>query len=251
MAHPYNPFPHPYKNRAHRIFRDMPLFYYIFLAIYRILCYVIRGATSTPVDGSPFDFFLISFGGNLLLYYPQSVGKGGGRYVRYMGQFVSVLYGHSGCHSRSLSDDKQREVTAQLSPKQRLLLAHTLVEPPAGSTPCVYTIPHLGAFVNVSCRQCRGFFTTGQTEGVALPPLQLRLRAYPCKNMCVYSGTDHYTPALPSLSTITLKKPPSGMSRTAVFFMNYDYASWMDAITMVTIAAKPSSEMGAPATSRM
>ena len=87
-------------------FRDMPLFYYIFLAIYRILCYVIRGATSTPVDGSPFDFFLISFGGNLLLYYPQSVGKGGGRYVRYMGQFVSVLYGHSGCHSRSLSDDK-------------------------------------------------------------------------------------------------------------------------------------------------
>lgn len=54
----------------------MPLFYYIFLAIYRILCYVIRGATSTPVDGSPFDFFLISFGGNLLLYYPQSVGKG-------------------------------------------------------------------------------------------------------------------------------------------------------------------------------
>ena len=68
----------------------MPPFYYIFLAIYRILCFVIRGATSTPVDGSPFDFFLISFGGNLLLYYPQSIGKGGGRYVRYMGQFVSV-----------------------------------------------------------------------------------------------------------------------------------------------------------------
>lgn len=60
-----------------------------------------------------------------------------------------------------------------------------------------------------------------------------------------------YTPALPSLSTITSKKPPSGMSRTAVFFMNCDYASWMDAMTMVTIAAKPSSEMGAPATSRM
>ena len=73
----------------------------------------------------------------------------------------------------------------------------------------------------------------------------------PYRDVCVHSGTDQYTPALPSLSTITLQKPPSGMSRTAVFFMNCDYASWMDAITMVTIAAKPSSEMGAPATSRM
>ena len=73
----------------------------------------------------------------------------------------------------------------------------------------------------------------------------------PYRDVCIYPGTNHYTPALPSLSTITSKKPPSGMSRTAVFFMNYDYASWMDAMTMVTIAAKPSSEMGAPATSRM
>ena len=77
MAHPYSPFPHPYKNRAHRIFPRHAPFYYIFLAIYRILCYVICGATSTPVGGSPFDFFLISFGGNLLLYLPPILNREG------------------------------------------------------------------------------------------------------------------------------------------------------------------------------
>ena len=86
--------------------RDIPRFVFIFLAICRIMCYAIRGTTSTPVGGSPFDFFLIFFGGNITLYYPQSIRKGGGRYVRYMGQFIWVLYGHSDCHSRSLPDDK-------------------------------------------------------------------------------------------------------------------------------------------------
>lgn len=95
------------------------------------------------------------------------------------------------------------------------------------------------------------FLLPGKPKGWHCRPYNCGSKADPCKNVCVYSGTDQYTPALPSLSTITLKKPPSGMSRTAVFFMNCDYASWMDAITMVTIAAKPSSEMGAPATSRM
>ena len=52
---------------------DIPRFVIFFLAICRILCYSVRGATGTPVGGSPLDF---SPGGNPLYLPPINIERG-------------------------------------------------------------------------------------------------------------------------------------------------------------------------------
>lgn len=59
---------------------------FYFLAICRILCYSISGATSTPVGGSP----SILIGGDTLLFTPNRK-KGGAHMVTWEGLFAFCM----------------------------------------------------------------------------------------------------------------------------------------------------------------